>query len=254
MSRSFFITFLALLIHGFATAQEIPQRPSPPRLVNDLADVLSAAEEQQIERFLTAYDDSTSTQIVVLTVASTQGNDVILYGAEVGEAWGVGQKGKDNGIVLVVAVEDRKVGISVGYGIEEFQNAAYTQRIIDELILPQFKSGDYFGGIANGLAGIVSVLSGKFENEHPRSQNDGAKETAFIIFLVILFFVLLSLRRGGRGGNRGGGLGSFATGYWLGSMGSSSFRGGGFGGGFGGGGFGGFGGGSFGGGGASGSW
>ena len=255
MSRSLFITFLALLIHGFATAQEIPPRPSPPRLVNDLADVLSAAEEQQIEQDLIDFDDSTSTQIVVLTVASTQGNDIILYGAEVGEAWGVGQKGKDNGIVLVMAVEDRKVGISVGYGIEEFQNAAYTQRIIDELILPQFKSGDYFGGIANGLAGIVSVLSGKFENEHPRSQDDGAKGAAFIIFLVILFFVLLSLRRGGRGGNRGGGLGSFATGYWLGSMGSSSFRGGGgFGGGFGGGGFGGFGGGSFGGGGASGSW
>ena len=255
MSRNCFHTFLMLLLCGFVQAQDIPPRPSPPRLVNDLADVLSASEEQQLERYLVDYDDSTSTQIVVLTVASTQGNDILLYGAEVGEAWGVGQQGKDNGIVLVVAVEDRKVGISVGYGIEEFQNAVYTQQIIDKMILPRFKEGDYFGGIASGVKGIVDVLNGKFANEHPRRGDDGAKGAAFVIFLIILFFVFLSLRRGGRGGNRGGGLGSFATGYWLGSMGGSSFRGGGgFGGGFGGGGFGGFGGGSFGGGGASGSW
>lgn len=239
-------------------AQEIPQRLQPPRLVNDLAEILSPQEEQRLERFLTAYDDSTSTQIVVLTVKSTGGEDVILFGAEVGEAWGVGQEGKDNGIVLTVAVEDRDVGISVGYGIEEFQNAALSKRIIDERILPQFRNDNYFGGIAAGVEGIVQTLNGQFEAESRRQhKSDGVQGVAFVIALIIVLLLLFLGRRGrgGRGG-RGGGLGGFATGYILGSMGGSAFRsGGGFGGGgFGGGGFGGFGGGSFGGGGASGSW
>jgi uncharacterized protein len=251
VNHKLFSLLFALLL-GFGLFAQIPNRPSPPRLVNDIADVLSDSEERKLEQFLVAYDDSTSTQIVILTIPSTNGEDVILYGAEVGEAWGVGEKGKDNGIVLTVAVNDRKVGISVGYGIEEFQNAAYTKQIIDQRILPQFRNKDYFSGIAAGIDGIVSVLSGNFENENPTERSPGSKRSAFVIFLIILFFVMMSLRRGGRGG--GGGLGSLATGYWLGSMGSSAFRGGGGGFGGGGGGFGGFGGGSFGGGGASGSW
>lgn len=241
-------------------AQNIPNRPSPPRLVNDFAEILSKSEEQRLERFLVDYDDSTSTQIVILTIASTEGEDIILYGNEVGEKWGVGQEGKDNGIVLVVAKDDRKVGISVGYGIEEFQNAAYTKRIIDERILPEFRNNDYFGGIIAGVDGIVSVLSGQFENDNPRKSSNNEKASGFVFFLILLIIIIIVSRRGGRGGRGGrrrGGSDAFWTAYWLGSMGSSSFgRGGSFGGGggFGGGGFGGFGGGSFGGGGASGSW
>ena len=129
LSLLFFIT---LLLFPVLQAQEIPKRPSPARLVNDLAEVLSAEEERRLERFLVDYDDSTSTQIVVLTVASTYGEDIVLYGSSVGENWGVGQEFKDNGIILVVAVEDRSIGIATAYGIEEYMNAAATGRIIDE--------------------------------------------------------------------------------------------------------------------------
>ena len=247
-----FLFFLALLLFPALQAQEIPKRPNPPRLVNDLAEVLSAEEERRLERFLVDYDDSTSTQIVVLTVASTSGEDIVLYGSSVGENWGVGQEFKDNGIVLVVAVEDRSIGIATAYGIEEYMNAAATGRIIDERILPYFKNGDYFSGIAAGVEGIVQTLAGTFDNEKGRSPGRDGMGSGLLLFLIILLFVLLGSR--GRGGGGGGGL---MTAYWLGSMGGYTMgRGRGFGGGgsFGGGGFGGFGGGSFGGGGASGSW
>ena len=244
--------FIALLLFPALQAQEIPKRPSPSRLVNDLAEVLSAEEERRLERFLVDYDDSTSTQIVVLTVASTFGEDIVLYGSSVGENWGVGQEFKDNGIILVVAVEDRSMGIATAYGIEEYLNAAATGRIIDERILPHFKNGEYFNGIAAGVEGIVQTLAGSFDNEKGRRSGSNGKGSGFLLFLIILLFFLLGSR--GRGGRGGGGL---MTAYWLGSMsGYTMGRGRGFGGGgsFGGGGFGGFGGGSFGGGGASGSW
>ncbi len=104
--------FIALLLFPALQAQEIPKRPSPARLVNDLAEVLSAEEERRLERFLVDYDDSTSTQIVVLTVASTSGEDIVLYGSSVGENWGVGQEFKDHGIILVVAVAARSNGLA----------------------------------------------------------------------------------------------------------------------------------------------
>jgi uncharacterized protein len=234
------------LCWGALSKAEIPKRPNPPRLVNDFANVLSDQEENALERFLIDYDDSTSTQIAVVTVRSTDGDDINMFAAKIGETWGVGQAGKENGIVLCVAVDDRKVAIQTGYGIEEFLRAGLAKRIIDERIVPVFRAGDFPGGIRAGVDGIVEVLSGKFEGE---DKPEGFPLGALILLIALLVLFGLWGRRGGGGG-----------GYWIGPTGGHVFRPGGFGGfgggfgGGGGGGFGGFGGGSFGGGGASGGW
>ncbi len=243
-----FIAFLAWVVCTAASVQaEIPKRPNPPRLVNDLANILSDQEESALERFLIDYDDSTSTQIAVVTVRSTDGDDINMFAAKIGETWGVGQAGKENGIVLCVAVDDRKVAIQTGYGIEEFLRAGLAKRIIDERIVPVFRTGDFPGGIRAGVDGIVEVLSGKFEGEE---KPEGFPLGGLILLIALLvLFSIWGRRRGGGGG-----------GYWIGPTGGHIFRPGGFGGfgggfgGGGGGGFGGFGGGSFGGGGASGGW
>ncbi|MBI1317297.1 TPM domain-containing protein [bacterium] len=239
---------LALLLLGSLNlSADIPPRPNPPRLVNDLADILSPEQEARLERFLVDYDDSTSTQIAVVTVRTTAGEDINFYAAKIGETWGVGQAGKENGIVLCVAVDDRMVAIQTGYGIEEYLRAGLAKRIIDERMVPAFRNNDYPGGIVAGVNGIVEVLSGKFEAvDKPEAFPWGG------LFLLILLLLIFGLRNRGRG-----------NGYWIGPTGGHVFRPGGFGGfggfgggfgGGGGGGFGGFGGGSFGGGGASGGW
>ena len=229
----------------------IPERPNPPRLVNDLAGVLSAQEAAELERVLVAYNDSTSTQIVVLTIQTTEGEDPNMYAAQVGESWGVGHEGKDNGVVLLVAVEDRTVAIQTGYGWEEFVNAARAKAIIEDRILPEFRKGDYFAGIVYGCASLMKALSGQFEGTGP---SKGDKFPALPLVLLILFIVIIiSAASKNKGG--GGGWQIDRRGYHPWVMGP---RMGGFGGGGGsfggGGGFGGFGGGSFGGGGASGGW
>jgi len=238
------LSFALFLFVSGPLSAEIPPRPNPPRLVNDLADILSPEMEARLERFLVDYDDSTSTQIAVVTVRTTEGDDINMFAAKIGETWGVGQAGKENGIVLCVAVDDRKVAIQTGYGIEEYLRAGLAKRIIDERIVPAFRNNDYPGGIVAGVNGIVEVLSGKFDAvDKPEAFPWGG------LFLLILLLLIFGLRNRGRG-----------NGYWIGPTGGHIFRPGGFGGfgggfgGGGGGGFGGFGGGSFGGGGASGGW
>jgi uncharacterized protein len=220
--------------------------------VVDTADMLDAASEEHLSQMLKAHQQLTTEQVVVVTVPNLQGTSIEDYGYQLGRHWGIGQKDKDNGALLIVAKDDRKVRLEVGYGLEERLTDAQSSVIINQIITPAFKQGDFVGGITKGAEAMVQVLGGDPLAE-PAAGATGSSESsssmfqslAFLIILVIFIFLNMRGGRGGRGGSGGGGL---LTGAILGSLGS---RGGG--GGSGGGGFSG-GGGSFGGGGASGSW
>ncbi len=248
-----YLIFLLLLSLSVA-AQDIPPRPSPPKLVNDLANQLNPSEEAQLEQKLVAYNDSTSTQITVVIVPTAGEYPMADYAFKLGREWGVGQKGKNNGIVLLWAPDDRKVFIATGYGMEGAVPDAIAKRIVSQEIIPEFKNKMYYRGLDRGVDAIIRAAAGEYQAE-PASSSDGEEfplGIVFMIFMVILFFIYRN--RGGGGGGRGyrssGGpiIWPYNTHSGWGSS-SGSWGGGG-----GGGGFGGFGGGSFGGGGAGGSY
>ncbi|SRR5690554_588588 len=260
--RYFTVVFL-LLIQTFGLSQtaDIPEMPDKETSYYDFdTNVLSEAEKNHITQKLLNYADSTSTQIVVVTLPSTKGEYINRYATDLAHKWGIGQKDKDNGILLLVAVEDRKVSIATGYGTEHLLTDALSRRIIETQILPEFRNGNYFAGIDKGTTSIMQIMSGEYKNN--KTQGGGISVVAlFMVFIFVVFVLILASR--GKGGRNGGNSGGLDLGdiIILSSMGRSSGRGGFFGGGFGGGGSfggggfgGGFGGGGFGGGGASGSW
>jgi uncharacterized protein len=212
------------------------------------APVLDAAEEARLEAVLQAINDTTSTQISVLFVDRVN-DDLNFVAAQTGEAWGIGQAETDNGMLVLIALEDRKMAIQVGRGLEATVTDLESHLLIENVLKPAFREQAYAAGIEAVATQVAQMLSGQFdavERREDRSFPFGA------VIVAVLAFVVLARRGGSNGGfgNRGGGM-------WYGPMGGFP-GGGGFGsrggGGFGGGGFGGFGGGSFGGGGASGSW
>jgi len=254
---------LVLLLFTFSYAigfsQEFPAKPST--LVNDYTQTLTAAQKTKLEQKLVAFDDSTSSQIAVAIVKTVGDYDINEYALELGRKWGVGGKEKNNGVILVVAIGDRKLSIQTGYGLEGALPDIYTKRIIENDIKPFFKDGDYYGGIDNGTNSIISLIKGEYKVAK-KAKSNGNKSGAGFIVLIIIFIIIMLIKRGGRGGGNQviGGRGVADALFWSmllgggrGGSGSSGF-GGGFGGGSSGGGFGGFGGGSFGGGGSSGSW
>jgi uncharacterized protein len=266
LKRTLLITGLLILWMTSLIGQEIPERPDPPRLVNDFAGVLSSEEVLQLEEKLVAFNDSTSTQIAVVIVKSLNGYDKFEFARQIGEKWGVGQKGKNNGAVVLVKPkypqEKGEVWIQTGYGLEGAIPDALAKRIVDNEMIPNFKQGNYFAGIDQAVSTMISLAKGEFTAD--QYQNKNKRKNSAVALLIPLFILigLLIMIRSSRGRHMS--LGRqipWWTAFWLlGSMGrghSGSWNnftgGGGFGGG-GGGGFGGFGGGSFGGGGAGGSW
>ncbi|WP_373511064.1 YgcG family protein [Persicitalea sp.] len=259
MKKQHFLLFLLLLTGLSVRAQDIPPRPSPPKLVNDLANQLNATEEAQLEQKLVAYNDSTSTQITLVIVPSVEPYAIADYAFQLGREWGVGQEGKDNGIVLLWAPDDRKVFIATGYGMEGAIPDAIAKRIVSQVIIPEFKNKMYYRGLDRGVDAIIRYASGEYQADPRAASEEGFPGGfAIIIFLIILFLIM---RNRGGGGGRGGkrfrsGRGPvffpYSTHSGWGSSSGNWGGGGGFGGG--GGGFGGFGGGSFGGGGAGGSY
>ncbi len=247
---------------------KIPATPSKQTSLYDYINLLPAGQEKALEQKLIRYADSTSTQIVLAIISSTEGENINFLGAQWGEKWGIGQGQKDNGILILLAKDDRKIAINTGQGVEFGLTDAMSKRIIDHIIIPRFKENDYYGGLNTGADAIFQVLNGEFKEERDFSTNSFQLDSLlpFIIFFVILIILSRRNRRGG-GGRRNGGKSANGLDLWdiiiLSNMGRSSgsgggFGGGGFGGGSGGGfsgGFGGgFGGGGFGGGGASGGW
>ncbi len=256
LKRTILISSVLLLTMYGAIAQTFPSRPN--RLVNDYTGTLSAEQVAVLEQKLVAFDDSTSNQIAVVIIKSLEGYDVADYAVRLAEAWGVGRDKKNNGVVLLVALDDRKVTIQTGYGVEGALPDAISRRIIENEITPEFKSGDYYAGIERGTNAIISYTRGEYNNEDAgKKGNKKGFPLGAIIFVIIVIAAIAS--RGGGGGTNVIGGGGASPLWWMligGAMGGGGHRGGG-GGGFGGGsggGFGGFGGGGFGGGGASGSW
>lgn len=239
------------LFQSLAFAQDIPPRPSPPRLVNDfVGGLLSQNEIDALERKLTAYNDSTSTQITVVIVKSVQPYEASDYAFKLGREWGVGQKGKNNGLVLLWAPGDRKIFIATGYGMEGSITDARSKRIIEEIIKPNFRQLKYFDGLNLATDKIIEYASGEYDAE-ATTGDEGDAIFAIIFFIVLIIVLIIIFRKGGKGG--GGGSGGWIpyttyTGWGSSSGGWSS------GGGDSGGGFGGFGGGDFGGGGAGGDY
>jgi len=238
----------------------VPPKPDLQTSVYDYAGLLSASEKTNLENKLVKYSDTTSTQMVVAIIGSTKGEDISMLGAKWGQEWGIGQAKEDNGILILLAKDDRQVDINTGYGIETIITDRMAEQVINRIMIPQFKNGDYYAGLNAGSDALEQMLLGEYKGE--RAQKDLGfidlvrKFAPFIIFFIIII-VILSRGGGGRngGGRRGGGLLDVLI---LSSLGRGAFGGGGGGGGFGGGGGGGFGGGfgggGFGGGGASGGW
>ncbi|THU34273.1 TPM domain-containing protein [Niastella caeni] len=251
-----------LFVSFITSAQNIPARPNPPKLVNDFAGVLSPGDEQQLESLLTAYDDSTSNQIAIVLVNTLNDYPIEEYALKILRDWGVGNKKTNNGIVILAAIEDRKIRIEVGYGLEGAIPDITANHIIQNDIVPNFRSGDYFEGLSKAAGSIIKAAAGEYKAPAGyRKKKGGGSAIPFgaIVFIIILIALFGGRNRGGGGGfmsRRGSGwIGPFILGNMIG-RGSSGGDWGGGGGGWsgGGGGFGGFGGGSGGGGGASGSW
>lgn len=232
---------LVLLIPLLFTTLFAQGVPSLTGRVNDHAGILSAAAKARIEAKLAALETSDSTQLVVLTVPTLAGDSIEDFSMRVVESWKLGQKKLDNGALLVIAQEDRKLRIEVGYGLEGKLTDLTAGRIIRQVIVPHFKRGDFEAGVEAGVDAMIAATKGEFKAEDKKL----AIPEQFVPFIFILFFILIMILR-----SRGGGPGRFNRSS---SYRSGGFGGGGFGGGSSGGGFSG-GGGSFGGGGSSGGW
>jgi len=254
------LMLIAVLTPGLS--QDIPPRPQPPRLVNDMAGILKESETAQLESMLVQFDRASSTQIAVVTVPDLGGYDISDYAFRLGEAWGVGQEGFDNGFVVLVrpkTAESRgRVFIATGYGVEEYVPDAVAKRIVETEMIPLFEQNQYFEGIKRGVDILISLTEGKFTPTEYMEQTEGRGAGWGLLLFLIIFIVFILRTRKSRYHTMGGNLPFWAALFLLGSSGRShsghfgNFSSGS--GGFGGGGFGGFGGGSFGGGGAGGSW
>ena len=234
----------------------LPNRPNPPRLVNDLVGMLSPGEVQQLEQKLDTYNDSTSTQITIVVVKSTGQYEPADYAFSIGRKWGVGQKGKNNGLVLLWATSTRKIYIATGYGLEGAIPDAIAKRIVGQIIAPYFKQQQYYQGLDEGTTEIIRRASGEYKADPQASGGDTSPaEILFWLFIIAMVIFFISRRSGGGRGGRGGiGGGMFFPYTTFSGWGSSAGSWGGGGDSGGGGGFGGFGGGSFGGGGAGGDY
>ena len=246
---------LGLLAGGAAGARPAETLPPPPTAYfNDYAGVVSAADAQRLDAKLRQFAEQTSTQVVVAVFKNLPSPSLEDFTIRAAESWRVGRKDWDNGAVLFVFVDDRKMRIETGYGLEGALPDQLAGRILDEQVRPRFRAGDWAGGLEAGIDGIMAATRGEYTAPPPKPQSVPLVAILIIACFVILFFWLASQgpRNGSVGRTYGGGGWRRGGGTW----GGGSTWGGGGGGWSGGGGGGGFsgGGGSFGGGGASSSW
>lgn len=254
-----FLFFFSLFIQGgLISAQQelIPDKPEPPRLVNNLSadypDFLSSDETDRLEQKLRRFSDSSSNQIVIVIVDDLKGMEPWTFATELGQKWGVGQSKFDNGVVILIKTRSGdgrgKAHIAVGYGLEGVIPDLSAKRIYEEEIVPNLKAGRHYEALNNATDVIIALASGEYNTDEYARKNKGGGRLLIYLIIIIFIIVLLSRRNRGGGmtiGRRGTIFGpTFGGGGWGGWGGSSG----------GGGGFGGFGGGGFGGGGAGGDW
>lgn len=259
-SRYLFFLSVLFVSETVVSQFDIPEIPpnSKQTAVYDYIELLSDSERSSLGTKLVNYADTTSTQIVVVIISTTKGEDISLLGAKWGHKWGIGQADTDNGILILLAKDDRTVDINTGYGIEYRITDRMAERIINNYMIPEFKKGNYYAGLDKATSVMIDMLSGEFDGEQ---QREFPYTSLIMIAIFVLFLIIIinarTKNRGGGSGNSGGGMGSLwdiivlsnagrTGGSWSSGSGSSWGGGGSFGGGFGGGGFGG--------GGASGSW
>ncbi len=240
-------------------SNDIPDRPTPPRLVNDFANILSNDNARDLENKLVAFGKQTSTQIAIVIVRDLSGYDKADYTVRLADKWGVGQKGKDNGIVIMVKpktpASNGQAFIAIGYGLEGAIPDAIAKRIFENEMIPEFKENNYYAGLNNAANILMSLTKGEFSADeyYRKTRKINVKSPIPFIFLIILFFSMFGRTRRRRQHSIGRSIPFWIALSMLGS--SRGSHGGSFGN-FtsGGGSFGGFGGGGFGGGGAGGSW
>jgi uncharacterized protein len=219
-----------------------PKFPALSGRVVDGAGLLDAATVQRLDGQLGEFERASGIQLVVATVPDLQGYEIEEFGYQLGRAWGIGQKDKNNGVLLIVAQAERKVRIEVGYGLEGTLTDALSASIIQSVIVPRFKTGQFESGVEQGAQAIMAALKGEYQPPQRAKKSSDSPGGLVILLLMVVAVMFLRGFGGGPGGFGGGGRGLFLPGTF-----------GGGGGGFGGGGFSG-GGGGFGGGGASGNW
>lgn len=264
MKKLLFIPVLFFsIIAGAQIENDVPNRPSPPRLVNDFTgNFLTPEQITALEGKLVAYDDTTSNQIAIVIVEDLKGNSAGDYATALGRKWGVGNKNFDNGVVILISTGggegNRDAFIAPGYGLEGAISDLIANSIVDNELIPNFKNGNYYRGLDEATDAIMQAAAGRYKAPKGYGKKKGSP-IGFGLIMFVLFMVVLLASRGGKGG--GGmasrrGFGDFTAGWIIGQLlGGGGGRGGGWsGGGGGGGGFGGFGGGGFGGGGAGGKW
>ncbi len=257
----YLLAITSLIVFSFVSsnvvAQDLPDPMDPPRLVNDFVGILTEEEFNYLEHKLESYEDSTSNQFAIVIISTTGGDDIGLFSAELGEKWGIGKGNKDNGVLITVAIEDRDVWISTGYGLEGAIPDAVAKRITENYLLPNFRNQDYFTGLDEATSILIGLAEGEFTADEIAAENSEPGTGIIGMIFMAMFFILpmyfinkrrakshygtsspsmwmiMALMMSGRGsGRRGSSFNDFS----------------------GGGGFGGFGGGGFGGGGAGGSW
>ncbi len=246
LSRRYFLVAIVLLF----TVSAFAQRAVPPHggvWVHDEANVLSRGTVAQLEQILKAERDSTSNQIAILIVPSLEGEDIDGFGIRVADTWKAGNDKKDNGVIFIVSIQDRKMRIETGLGLEGVLTDALSSRINRNEVAPQFRQGNYDAGVLAGTIAIIQAIKGTYVNENPpqRGRRSGRSPWSTLIFIIIIIIAMAS-RKGGGGGGIGG---YWAAGALLGGLGGGGRSGDSWGSGsdFGGGG-------GFGGGGSSDSW
>ena len=246
-----------MLLGGFVflfasiTTQAAINFPKLTGQVVDNADLLSRSTETKLAQQLAAHENATSNQVVVVTLKDLQGYSIEEYGYQLGREWGIGQKGEDNGVLLIIAKAERKIRIEVGYGLEGTLTDAISANIIHSVIRPAFKKRQFEQGISAGASAIIEALGGQYKMKE-RGKKQEASGLMWLFFAAVIFWPIITpfLPSSFLNQRIGGGRSRYGYGGYSGGLGGGFGSGGG---GFGGGGFGG-GGGGFGGGGASGGW
>ncbi|RSK39071.1 TPM domain-containing protein [Mangrovimonas spongiae] len=260
--KSIACILVCFLSWSYVSAQfDIPDTPKEQTSVYDYVNLLSNSQKSQLEEKLIRYSDTTSTQIVVAIIATTKGENIGLLAPRWAHKWGIGQAKEDNGVFILLANDDREIWISPGYGVEHKLTAGITGELTRNVIIPEFKRGDFYGGLDKGTDAIFQILQGEYQGTPKKNSSNGFPIGAFLPFLILFIIVLIALSKNRRNGGNGGSggrknkdftiwdaiiLSNMGRGSYGGSSGWGSSSGGGFGGGFGGGGFSG--------GGAGGSW
>jgi uncharacterized protein len=216
ITAAVFLIALFLFPVGGANALDVPQLKGR---VNDYAGILSASTRKHLDAVLADLEQTDSTQVVVLTLPSLEGENLEAFSMRVAEAWKIGQKGLDNGAILLVALKERKIRIEVGYGLEGRLTDLVAGRIIRNVIVPRFKTGNFDQGITDGVAAMVGVVRGEYEPPQTSRGGDrpaGGGHSAFIPLLAFLFFInVLGRVRRGVGAAAGGILAPIVGGLFF---------------------------------------